>query len=612
MNFTNYKTIDYETKNEKLAKLALNPYDEHTEIFSYCIGHHTGEVEVNRLDNEDESLNKKNWERLIDFWEDTTTEKIAHNAKFEISINRMNGVPMPKGTIVHDTMILDQLLRNLAISHGLANLCWELRDPQYYYYRGLKLNSRELDQYVKNEGIALNGYQNIEKKLFNIYQIADGQRPMLLFMLEFPIVYENKKLFRDYINELDLIVVTQKMEQDGLQIDRNQCYHLINWLENELDQSQHDTYKLLGRFVNLNSTQQLARLLFSDLNFPVVAFTKNKQPSVDKDVIMYLRETFPGLAIFDLVLKYRSYTKGLANIKSYLDFATKDDIIHPNLLTNRATTGRGASNNPNLLNVEKKDALKNPFPVPARKCFCCKPGYVMYFIDQSAIELKLIVEAAQCKSMMERMKNGENPHVIFCNHIFGEHLPIEKRFISKKESKDLYNGGKNGHFCICFGGSLGKMANEMNLTVEEAEPGYQLYREEFPEIVKLVQKGKEKISETGYVITPFGRKLFIPMDKIYAWLNFYIQGTAAGIIKRGQVAIFKYICDHWKNSGIHINLQVYDEIIISVPRHLQKYRHEFLPVFGQLMTNIDEIKTPLDVEYKMSRTNWDSAREIIV
>jgi DNA polymerase I-like protein with 3'-5' exonuclease and polymerase domains len=278
MDFTKYKVIDYETTK-------LRCYDG-AQIFSYCIGHHDGTVDVRRLDGKDGIRNRK---LLVDFWQDTSIRKIIHNSKYELSMNYVEGIDVPSGTEIHDTMFMSQLLRNLAPSHALDYLCWELRDPARYRYGKQEFNSKELDSLVKGEGKRLGSYQLIDKELMHVYQVADGQRPMLLFQLWFEKFLTDPLLYSDYRNEVALAITTQAIESYGVRIDVEACIQLVAWLEERLDANQNNVYKILGRFINLGSPKQLIRLLYGEMQLPIYSFTKSKQPCVDKDIIIQLR-----------------------------------------------------------------------------------------------------------------------------------------------------------------------------------------------------------------------------------------------------------------------------------------------------------------------------------
>lgn len=608
MDFTNYRVIDYETYSDSgIYGDALKPHK--AKIFSYCIGDHLGNVGVYRVDTDSKKTNKDNWERLHAFWENTSIKKIAHNCKYELAVNRSNGIETPKDTILHDTMIISQLNRNLAVSHALDFLVWEFIDYRIDYH-GTSYDSRALDKLVQNEAKLRGGYQNVDKELMNVYQIADGQRPFILFQTWYEELYNNKLLYKDYLNEIALIVASEEMESIGLYLDVDNCKKTIIELTERIYEVELETKEKLGMFINFNAPTQLVHVLYNELGLPILKFTKSGNPSTDKDTLADLREWMVNqkgmeneLEILDLILMYRSFTKGKANIQGYLD-NSENNVVYHSILTNRAKTGRQASKNPNLQNVEKSTPTdKNPFPVGARQCFICHPGHGMYFPDYSGIELRLIIEAAKCVKMMENMKSGLHPHIIFCELLFGD------MWKGKKDSKELYGPGKNGHFCMCYGGSLSKLASTLSLDIEFVKLGLSKYAKEYPEIVNCVKDGLRRVKEIGYVETAFGRKLWLMRDKLYGWLNYFIQGTAAGILKRAQVNIKDYFDTNWKSSTLKMVLPIHDELVMRIPNNLSKYdRYTIINDVSKIMIDMPEINVPLEVEWKMTQTNWDMAK----
>jgi len=276
-----YNTFDVETTG-------FYPYSGDT-MFSYCIGDEDGNVGVYRLDGKNK---KKNWKRLKEFFADTCVAKIAHNYKFELGFLKAASIHVPEKTIWHDTMIISQLLRNLAPSHALDKLCWEL-----CYF------SMDLDKKVHSMGKVLGGFQHVPKKLMKEYQITDGQRPMLLFKIFYKGLFENKKLYKDYLNEIELIKVTQRFEQFGIVISIKKSLELIEWMEKELEKNTSRCYKLLGEFVNLSGTEQVKKILYERYKFPILKYTDSEQPSIDKDVLMQLKEMYPKKKIFDMIFK---------------------------------------------------------------------------------------------------------------------------------------------------------------------------------------------------------------------------------------------------------------------------------------------------------------------
>lgn len=573
-----YCSFDIETTG-------LNPRKD--TIFSYCIGDRDGNVKVYRIDRDGRN-NRLQQKRLEVFFHNTSIAKICHNYHFELNFLKSHHINIPKETVWHDTMIMSQLLRNLAPSHALDALCWELCGY-----------SRELDVKVKIMGKKLGGYQHIPESIMNPYQKADGERTMLLFQLWYNEIKNNKKLYEDYLNEIALVKVTQRLEDHGIMLDIDQALKLKLWLENKLINIRDDLHRLYGEYINLSSEPQVRKILYKDMKLPILAFTKGKLPSTGKLILMDLREKYDS-PIFNLILQHRSYVKGLAMVKSYIKFADDRHIIHPKINTNPTRTGRESSSNPNLQNVGKEEVLLNPFPVPARRCFRAFPQHILLFGDYTGIEMRLIVDASGDEKMLKLIKQGEDVHRIAAQILYGNLF---------KGERTQRNAAKNAHFAIPYGAGLVSVAHTLGLTLEQAKPGFERYKDEHPKIAFFSSTILKQVQELGYVETPFGRKLYLPDDKIYGSANYRIQGTAAGIIKRAQVTVDKYLKEVWDDL-IRLILPIHDELVLSYPKNFMEDLPEVIKNLNMLMIDIPEIGVPLEVGWKMSTTTWDKAKEL--
>lgn len=575
------KAFDVETTG-------LYPY-QGDRIFAFCIGDEDGNVDIYRKSN-------KNFRKVLqDFFLDTSIEKVGHNIKFDLTMVLMEKIKIPEETIIHDTMLQSQILRNLAPFHSLDYLCWELG--------GI---SRDRDKEVKKLADAYGGYQNVPIHLMNQYQIDDAQRTMLLHKTFYPDILASDIVHKDYLNEIAMINTTIRLEEHGVYVDKKKCFELITWMENELDTVQDDVYELMGEFANLNSPNQLMRILYTIYEFPILKYTKTRLPSTDKEVLAQLREEHPH-PIHDLILKQRSYTKGISIIKSYIELSGEDNILHPTFNTNGAEkTGRQSSENPNLQNVSKREALLTAFPVPSRECFRIHPGCILLFADYIGIEFRLIVSDCNEIEFIELINNNGDVHDLATQILMGNEYINEEDKIRKKV---LRNAGKNCNFALPYGGGAKKLASIINMSVDEFIPRLQRYKDRWPNVANFSKSKQKEVKENGFVITPFGRKLSVPKDIPYAGANYYIQGTAAGVLKRAEVKVDNYLKTTW-NDEIRLVLNIHDELVISYPRTLFKYKSQVMKEVSKIMCDMPEIKIKLDVEWKQSKTNWDSAKEI--
>lgn len=581
----------------------LNPYLD-TEMFAYSICDEAGKAESFRIDGADR---KKNIRRLKIFFQNTNIIKVCHNYKFDMAFTKQLGISIPENTIWHDTMIMSQMLRNLAPFHALDYLAWELCGW-----------SRDRDAKVKAMGKAYGGYQNIPKKLMHEYQCDDVMRTMILYRLWIKELQEDASLYKDYLNEIELIKVTRIIESNGIKISPDNCNKLIRWMEDELEKVQNECHKLLGEYVNLNSNKVVTHLLYEVRKYPVLGFTKAEQKSVDKNIILELKESYED-PLLDLILKQRSFTKGIAIISSYMKLANKDNIIFPSLKTNHAKTGREACSSPNLQNVSKEKSLKNLFPIPARKCFIAPDDSVLLFGDYAGIEMRIIIGLSQEKEMIDILNAGGDPHNIatelFYSGMQDDNLCAEAHIKPLKITKEnlnadewaLYRGaGKNTHFALPYGSSIKNSAKTLNLPIIIAKKGLKEYGKKFPKINNFSRTIMHEASKIGYVKTLFGRILDIPTNKMYSAANYKVQGTAGGIIKRAQVNLHKFLKENYTYVKMH--MPIHDEIIFSCPR--KYYSKKLLRDLTKCMISIKGLNIKLDVEWKISTTNWNDAKEV--
>jgi DNA polymerase-1 len=381
---------------------------------------------------------------------------------------------------------------------------------------------------------------------------------------------------------------------------------LLLWLEEQVDVAEKDVHAIAGRPVNLAAPGQVAWLLYDRLKLPVLKLTAGKgQPSTNKEALATL-EARTKHPVFDIIRRHRSYTKGHGIIWGYKRLADSNYIIHPNIKTDFARTGREACDTPNLQNVSKSRATeKVKFPVPARNCFRPRPEHAMLIIDESGIEIRIIAERANCEGLKRMIRTGVHPHVFWCQKMYGD------RFVSKSASPDLYDPGKNSHFAKWYGGGDAQCADTANLHLAEFRAGLNAYARTCPEVKKFASEGAKRMETEGFVTTPFGRDLWIPKEELYAWFNFDVQGTAAGVIKRGQVQSRKVIRNGW-STGVHQILTVHDDIMFEIHRHTLKYLPDLYKEIDTAMTEISHIDVPLEVEASLGVQSWGTAKELVL
>ena len=358
--------------------------------------------------------------------------------------------------------------------------------------------------------------------------------------------------------ELPLCRVLAEMEVAGFLIDRKALAEFGEVLADGIQRLQESIYAHAGEPFNINSTQQLGRLLFDQLGLPPVKKTKTGY-STNAEVLEKLRGQHP---IIEEILEYRQLTK----LKStYVDGLSKviapDGRIHTSFQNPVTATGRLSSTEPNLQNIPVRTELG----AQLRKMFVAAPGKVLVDADYSQIELRLLGHIADDHAMIEGFKSGEDIHTITASQVFG--VPVEQVTPLMRRSAKAVNFG------IVYGISPFSLSQDIGVTVAQAKEYMEKYLNHYAGVRVYMSDIIEKSKRDGFVSTLMGRRRWVPELKSSNFntrsfgervaLNAPIQGTAADIIKLAMIRVR----DRLQSEGLEgrLVLQVHDELIVECP-----------------------------------------------
>ena len=360
--------------------------------------------------------------------------------------------------------------------------------------------------------------------------------------------------------ELPLCRVLAEMEVEGFLIDRKALAQFGEILTTGIEKLQESIYAHAGEKFNINSTQQLGRLLFDQLGLPPVKKTKTGY-STNAEVLEKLRGKHP---IIEEILEYRQLTK----LKStYVDGLSKviapDGRIHTSFQNTVTATGRLSSTEPNLQNIPVRTELG----AQLRTMFVAGPGRVLVDADYSQIELRLLGHIAGDQAMIEGFRSGEDIHTITASQVFD--VPVNEVTTLMRRSAKAVNFG------IVYGISSFSLSQDIGVTVAQAKEYMEKYFDHYAGVRLYMSDVVEKAKADGYVSTLMGRRRWVPELKSSNFntrsfgervaLNAPIQGTAADIIKLAMIRVR----DRLKAEGMEgkLVLQVHDELIVECPEH---------------------------------------------
>lgn len=380
-------------------------------------------------------------------------------------------------------------------------------------------------------------------RLYHIYRKRLDQCPM-------------KKLFDEI--ETPLIRVLQAMEEKGMYVDNSVLGGISKLLGHEIKELTEKIFSVAGYQFNINSTQQLAHLLFDELKLPVRKKTKTGY-STDNSVLEDLAEDYE---IAEFISTYRSLTKLESTYLSALPKMTNPltGRIHTSFNQVVASTGRLSSSNPNLQNIPIRTQLGREI----RKAFAAADTeHLILAVDYSQIELRLLAIMCRDEVLIKAFQDGEDIHKRTAAGIHSKSV--------NEVSVEERRAAKTINFGILYGMGPQKLSRELGISMAEAKNMIQGYFDSFPGIRSFLDSCVESARKHQYCETLFGRRLYLPYinssnqrlksEAERVSVNMPIQGTAADLIKIAMLRI------HQKTTGnpdIKMILQVHDELVFEV------------------------------------------------
>ena len=423
---------------------------------------------------------------------------------------------------------------------------------------------------------------------------------MLIFQHFWPKLKENgyEEIYR---MECDLVWTTLAIEDRGVMISRSRTRKLQDWLGREAEAALVE-YRAItdstGTPMSSDVGEQLHRL-----GFDLKDKTRTGRLATRKDALADLREKTRH-PVFDAILKYRSYDRGVSILDGYLEHADDDGVVHPGIHPYGTRTGRESCKNPNLQNVSKETTLRNPFPIPARQIFVPKPGYVNFHLDYSDIEARLLVHLSQDAEALDTMRTGGDFHAAAAECFYGERF----RLATGNIHKALRDAAKNGDFAIGYGAGAGKLAVTLGLSPGEGRAAYERFRARFPGYAGMSARMANQVRGEGHVKTIFGRRLSVSRNKPYVGTNYWDQGSSAGIFKRGQNRADRYLHEATSDEA-GIILPIHDELIVEWPRKRLGEAREHLRRVSEMMADFPQLSVPLVMDCEISTRDWMHAEE---
>lgn len=391
--------------------------------------------------------------------------------------------------------------------------------------------------------------------------------------------------------ELPLINVLASMEAYGCKIHRRGLTAFGEELDNTILALTESIYEAAGKEFNINSTKQLADILYNVLALPTAKHTKNGY-STDVETLEKLRPYHP---IVSLVLDYRQVTKLRSTyVTALLRVADENDRIHTDFKQALTATGRLSSADPNLQNIPIRTELGKEM----RRFFIAgDDDRVLIDADYSQIELRLLAHIAQDQTMADAFRHHTDIHTRTASLVFG---------VSEEEvTSELRLRAKAVNFGIIYGIGAFSLSRDLGITAAQAKRYIESYLDTYPAIRAYMTNVVENARKDGYTTTLFGRRRYIPElraanKNLQAFgsrvaMNSPIQGSAADLMKIAMLRVARRLAKECPEA--HLIMQVHDELIVESPRSLSK---KAAAILKEEMESAADLSVPLVVDMQIA------------
>ncbi len=401
-------------------------------------------------------------------------------------------------------------------------------------------------------------------------------------------------LFADV--EMPLLSVLAAMERRGVAIDQTCLADISDMLQARIDALRDEIHGLAGHPFNIESTRQLAEVLFDEQGLRVVRKTKTGR-STDADSLTTLAAETDHL-LPERIIEYRELTKLKSTYTDNLPrmVSRRSGRIHATFHTTGAITGRLSSSDPNLQNIP----IRTETGRQIRRAFVSGADeYVLLAADYSQIELRLLAHYCRDDSLIAAFERDEDIHQAVAAEVFG----VEDGVVAPEQRARA----KAVNFGIIYGQTPFGLAKGTGMTVGEASAFIDLYFMRYPGIRLFIDDCIERGKTEGYAETMLGRRRPLPeltsrnrqkrsLGERLA-VNTVLQGSAADLIKKAMVDIQRVTA---RRDDIRMLIQVHDELVFECRRDVVD---DASALVTHHMTTALPVSVPLKVDIGWG-VNW--------
>lgn len=369
--------------------------------------------------------------------------------------------------------------------------------------------------------------------------------------------------------EVELMKRFSRIEYYGIKLDISSLVEQQHQVHIEKDNLVAQIYQEAGEKFNINSGDQLERIMFDKLHYPSHGTTSSGKRSTGKQVLEILSKDKDkeGNLLYPVAAHVFEYKKKEKLLNSFLDKLVRENVdgfIFPHYNQCGAASGRISCNNPNL--QQTTGLIREAF-IPD------SDDYYFLICDYSQVEYRVMSGLSDEYEVIDFFKN--NPEADYHIMMYARMTGKKYEDVTHKERKQ----GKTLNFGISYGMSAPSLALKLNGSntkedVQDAENKIRDYFDSVPNIRDFLTVVRDRARLTGYVKTLFNRRRHInefvkenpTSNEIEKGRrkagNTIVQGTAADIMKFAHVRVENAI--EKRGLDMRVVASIHDELVMLV------------------------------------------------
>ena len=543
-------------------------------------------------------------EKIVNRWLkkvfECPADKIMHNAQYDLGWIKRMGFTV-NGRII-DTMLVASLLDENRFSYSLNALAYE--------HLGKTKSEKALVEAAREFGVDPKAEMwKMPAMYVGPYAEVDAVLTLELWNY-FSTMLGKEDLWSIANTELDLLPCLVDMTMRGVRIDVNRVERTKDMLLKREKKVMKEIDRITGSRVEIWAAQSLSKAFDKlDINYPK---TEKGAPSFTKH---FLNEH--AHPVSKLIVEARNLNKTSGTfINTIIKHCRADGRIHSHINQIRSddggtVSGRISMSNPNLQQIPARDPELGPM---IRSLFLPEEGDQWAAIDYSQQEPRILVHYAHVYGKTRGIPlegAAEFVEAYNTDPATDFHTMVaEMTNIPRKQAKTI-------NLALMYGMGVNKMAESLDITVEEAKKLVKQYHNRVPFVKGLMTGVMNRLNENSSAgalrslggrkcrfdmwepdtfamnkalpyreaVSTYGATTRLKRAYTYKALNRLIQASAADMTKKAMVALYQ--------KGKLPLVQIHDEIAMSV-KNLDEANE-----IARIMENVLPLEVPSKCDIEM-------------